>query len=85
MMKSPNPPNVTADGSPGYMDLNVHEKALQDALLLMQTGRIDDARQALDTALCHVQYYTVRRRIIQEQELARASTMLANASGMISR
>jgi hypothetical protein len=67
-MKSPNPPNVTADGSPGYMDLNVHEKCLQDAMLLLQTGRADDARQTLENALTHVQYYTVRRRIIQEQQ-----------------
>ena len=65
-MSTNRPPNVTADGSGGYMDLNHHEKSLQEALLLMETGCIDEARQVLDGALCHVQYFTVRRRIQED-------------------
>ena len=70
MMKSPYPPNVIAESDPGYMDLDHHEKRLQEALLLMETGQINKARLLIMGVLGQVRYYTMRRRIIREQQLA---------------
>lgn len=60
-MSTSRPPNVTGDGTPGYMDLDYHERLLKEALLLMETGRIDKARLSVSNALAHTRHYTVRR------------------------
>ena len=70
-------PNVTADGSPGHMDLNYHEGRLQDALLLMETGRIGQASEMLRLALTHVEYYTKRRPVIAALDLHSRLTLRA--------
>jgi hypothetical protein len=55
-------PNVTVDGEPAQMDLNGHEKLLEEALMFMESGRIGRAREEIQRALDRVRYFKHRKK-----------------------